>query len=211
MCPRTRKGKKMGNSLESRLHEAVHLGQVEKAQLMMEERRKKMKTKCLNPNEVHFDNPERNTLLMSAASGGFEDVFTELADMELNCGVKNCRNQNLLHILCKWNGRAEGRVSETHQQNFTRRRMLERTLSHLRCKPHLPQLLTEKDQVSKKDFLLRIIYCFSRVFLFGLVHATIMLVAYYTSVLSSPGGEHTSTPCGHVRTEILCGGETAMW
>lgn len=171
MCPRTRKGKKMGNSLESKLHEAVHLGQVEKAQIMMEERRKKMKTKCLNPNEVHFDNPERNTLLMSAASGGLEDVFTELADMELNCGVKNCMNQNLLHILCKWNGRAEGRVSETHQQNFKRRRMLERTLSHQRCKPHLPQLLTEKDQVSKKRLSSNYSLLFSCLFIcFGACH-----------------------------------------
>ena len=140
----------MGNSLESKLHEAVHLGCVEKAQLIMEERRKKIKTKCLNPNEVYFDNPERNTLLMSAAYGGFEDVYTELADMELNCGVKNGLDQNLLHVLCRWDGRTEGRLSETRQQSSKRRRMLEQTLSHRNCKPCLPQLLTEKDTVSEK-------------------------------------------------------------
>lgn len=137
----------MGNSLESKLHEAVHHGCVEKAQLIMEERRKKIKTKCLNPNEVHFENPERNTLLMSAAYGGFEDVYTELADMELNCGVKNGLDQNLLHVLCRWDGKTEGRLTETRSK---RRRMLEQTLNHRNCKPCLPQLLTEKDAVSEK-------------------------------------------------------------
>lgn len=137
----------MGNSPESKLHEAVHLGQAEKALQMMEERRKKMRSKYLDPNEVYFDNPEGDTLLMSAAAGGFEDVYTELAEMELKCGVKNRMKQNLLHVLCKKSGRAEWRVSDSHLQK--RRRMLERTLSHQKCKPSIPQLLTEKDQVSK--------------------------------------------------------------
>lgn len=144
----------MGNSPESKLHEAVHLGQAEKALQMMEERRKKMRSKYLDPNEVYCDNPDGNTLLMSAAAGGFEDVYTELADMELKCGVKNGMKQNLLHVLCK--RRAEWRVSDSHLQK--RWRMLERTLSHQKCKPSIPQLLAEKDLVSKMYLRIK---CFS--------------------------------------------------
>lgn len=138
--------RRMGNSPESKLHEAVYLGQEDKAQQLMAERRKKMRSKYLNPNEVYSDNPEMNTLLLSAASIGFEDIYTELADMELKCNIRNGLGQNLLHVLCNRSGRPEWRMSETRIQK--RRRMLEWTLSHQKCKAILPQLLTEKDQVS---------------------------------------------------------------
>lgn len=137
----------MGNSPESKLHEAVYLGQEDKAQQMMGERRKKMRSKFLDPNEVYADNPEMNTLLLSAASIGFEEIYIELADMELKCSIKNGLGQNLLHVLCNKGERPEWRVSETRIQK--RRRMLGWTLSHQKCKAILPQLLTQKDQVSK--------------------------------------------------------------
>ena len=141
----------MGNSPESKLHEAVHLGQEDKAQQMMGERRKKMRSKYLDPNEVYSDNPEANTLLLSAASVGFEDIYMELADMELKCDIKNRLGQNLLHVLCKRGGKPEWRMSEVRIHK--RRRMLEWTLSRQKCKAILPQLLTEKDQVRKLDIL----------------------------------------------------------
>ena len=132
----------MGNSPDSKLHEALNEGNEKKAQICWEElQRKGSKSRPFDINSVYHQNDANNSVILSAAVSGCEELYRDLLDTKnLDPKKTNSSNQNVLHLICIHKG------PDTPSRLSKRLRMLEMTVDNVNCSTILT-LLNDKDKV----------------------------------------------------------------
>ena len=133
----------MGNSPDSKLHEALNEGNEKKAQVFWEElQRKGSKSRPFDVNSVYHQNDANNTVILSAAVGGCEELYRDLLDTKsLDPKKTNSLKRNVLHLICIHSG-----PTATSPLLSKRLRMLELTVDNVNCSTIIT-LLNDKDKV----------------------------------------------------------------